>query len=412
MRLQRTTRNGNVVVLVAVCLTVILGFVAFALDGGVLLDDRQRAQSAGDAAALAAAEKLFLNWQRYQGLDVDGSAALAASHLAAQHGFPKPDVHIPPTSGPFTGVAGYAEVIVKTDQIRYFSKVFGSDVIPVSARSVAQGRWTSYHVGILVLDPYAHGALTDTGNGTINVTGVPTIVNSNAADAATATGGGTVNSSEFDVTGVPGTSGSGTFIGTIHSGVAPTPDPLAYLPEPDPTTMPLESKKNFHLSNGTATISPGVYRGGITVSGQGSLIMEPGIYYMDGGGFTFTGQGSLNAVGVMIVNAPQSNSDVISISGTGAVTLSPMTTGIYAGISLWQVRSSTNTVAVSGGGGQTMTGTFYVAGGTLNVTGNGSNSTIGSQYISRLLTVNGGGSFNVNWNPPATARIRIITLAE
>jgi len=412
MRLQKTTRNGNVVVLVAVCLTVMMGFVAFALDGGVLLDDRQRAQSAADAAALAAAEKLFLQWQEGEGLDADGSAARAASQLAAQHGFPNPVIHIPPTSGPLTGRVGYAEVIVNATQTRYFSKVFGTDDIAVSARSVAQGRWTSFHAGILVLDPFAPGALTDTGNGTINVSGVPTIVNSNAPDAATATGGGTVISSQLDVTGRPGTSGSGTFIGPINSGVEPTPDPLAYLPEPDPSTLQQMSKKNYHLSNGIDTISPGVYRGGITVSGQGSLIMQPGIYYMDGGGFTFTGQGSLYAVGVLIFSAPRLSSDVISITGQGAITLSPMTSGIYAGISLWQARSSTNTVTVSGGGGQTMTGTFYVPGGMLNVTGNGTNATIGSQYISNLLTLNGGGTFNVSWNPPATARIRIISLAE
>jgi hypothetical protein len=52
---------------------------------------------------------------------------------------------------------------------------------------------------------------------------------------------------------------------------------------------------------------------------------------MDGGGFGFSGTGSLNAPGVMIVNAPQSKSDTISITGTGTVNISPMTSGIYQG---------------------------------------------------------------------------------
>ena len=35
--------------------------------------------------------------------------------------------------------------------------------------------------------------------------------------------------------------------------------------------------------------------GGISVTGQGMLIMNPGIYYMEGGGFAFTGQGGTRA---------------------------------------------------------------------------------------------------------------------
>ena len=59
-----------------------------------------------------------------------------------------------------------------------------------------------------------------------------------------------------------------------------------------------------------------------------------------------------------------------------------------------------------------MSGTFYTAGRTLNVTGNGSNDVIGSQYISYDLTIGGNGSFSVNWNAPQVAKLRIITLVE
>ena len=105
------------------------------------------------------------------------------------------------------------------------------------------------------------------------------------------------------------------------------------------------------------TVSPGVFHNGISVSGQGSLIMNPGVYYMSGGGFSFTGQGNLTATGVMIVNLPRSNSDKININGTGAIRLSPMLLGLYRGISLWQQRSSTNEIAITGNGTSQITGT-------------------------------------------------------
>ena len=406
-------RQATVTLLVVVCLTVMLSFVAIAVDGGVLLDQRQQVQSAADSAALAAGNQLYLNYKIDGGIDADGSARTAAEAAAKANGFPKVTVNIPPQSGSFKGQKGYVEVIVEHLQKRYFSSLFGSSNLPVRARAVAQGRWTAAKVGVLVLHPTRPGSLTTTGGGKMTVVGVPMIVNSNAPDAITVTGNGTASAPEFDITGTPGISGSGHFIGTIYNGQDPIPDPLAYLPEPDRQTMTVQDRNGLHLAGTqTRTIYPGVYKNGITVSGQATLSMAPGIYYMDGGGFSFTGQGSLNAPGVMIVNAPQQNSDTISINGTGVINITPQTNGIYKGISLWQERSSSNTVTVSGNGGSTMKGTFYAAGGKLNVTGNGTNDVIGSQYISSDLVVNGNGSFQVDWDAEMTGQTRILGLVE
>jgi hypothetical protein len=409
-------RRGNVCVLVAVLLPVLIGITAIAIDGGVLMDDRQRAQSAADASALAAAGQLFYNWPAGQGLDPLGKAAAAAQSLATENGFPSIQLNVSPAvyaGGPNKGQvipAGYAEAIISYGQKRYFSSLYGTTTVAVQARAVARGLWKAGNNGILVLNPTDSGALTDVGNGSLTVVGASLIVDSSASDGGTATGGGTISAPEIDFSGTPGYSG-GTWHGTINSGQPPTPDPLAYLPEPDPSGMTSYNKENM-AGHQTDTIYPGIYRGGISVSGQATLNMQPGIYYMDGGGFSFTGQGSLNAPGVMIVNAPKSSSDIINVNGNGAVNLSPPTTGTYAGISLWQARSSTNNIDVTGNGTSTMSGTFYTAHGTLNVSGNGATDVLGSQYISYNLKVNGGGNFSVNWDANLVGRVRYIGLVE
>jgi hypothetical protein len=62
------------------------------------------------------------------------------------------------------------------------------------------------------------------------------------------------------------------------------------------------------ISSGNWTICPGLYHGGLSVTG-GSVTMISGIYYMAGGGFSVSGTGSINGgSGVMIYNS----------SGTGA----------------------------------------------------------------------------------------------
>jgi hypothetical protein len=422
MRTRSQRRRGTVAVLVAISLIVIIGITAIAVDGGLLLDQRRRAQSAADTAALAAAEDLYYNYFSGQGLDPNNTAQKSALANAAANGYNNDGVtstvtvNIPPSSGPYAGQASYAEVIIQYNQVRGFSNIFGDGPIPVKARAVARGAWTTIRNGILVLDPTLKGSLSTGGGGSINLTGgAPVIVDSNNPQAAVANGGGAMSAPVFDITGIPGTAtpGGGSFNGTVYSGVPPTPDPLRYLPQPDPTTMPLESKNATQIA-GTknVTLYPGVYNGGIKVTGQGNVTLMPGIYYMQGGGFSYTGQGNLSASGVMVFNAPQSNSDVVNVSGSGSVNWTPPTNGIYQGISIFQDRTTTAPVGISGGGNMYITGTFYAAGALLSITGSGVTNYIGSQYISYDLALGGNGNISIDYGNAPIPRTRVLKLVE
>lgn len=419
----RRSRRGVIVVLVAVCLTFIVAFVAIAVDGGGLLEQRRQAQATADAAALAAAEDLFRNYPKNKGLDVNGTAVAAAQQIAAANGFTgdgtnsvvtvrfSPETYL---GGPNQGQAlpkGYVEVLVQYNQKRYFSGVLGTGAIPVQGRAVARGKWEPAYVGIHVLDLHQSAALTATGESFVNVTGASVIVNSDASDAATSTGG-TLTASPFNITGGTSVSGGkGGFNGDLHYGTEPQPDPLRHIPEPDINGQTIQSNGPVHISNGTRNLSPGTYRGGISVSGQGSLTMAPGVYYMDGGGFSFAGQGNLLAQGVMIYNAPTQPSHQVSIGGTGSIIMSPPTSGIYKGLTLFQDRESTNPMSVSGGGYMDITGTFYAANAQLTVSGNG-DSKVGSQYISRFLKIAGNGGLRIDYDPTQAIPRRILGLVE
>jgi hypothetical protein len=420
-------RKGTVVVLTAISLTAILSFVALTLDGGMLMDKRRQSQSASDAAALAAASELYANWWKngviFQGLDPTNSARDAAFAAAAANGYVNGVdgctvvVNIPPLSGPFTGMACHTEVIITKPQKRYFSRLFGSDDITYGTRSVSRGRRGGINNAIICLDPTGKGALDAGGNGVITVTGSPIQVNSNNAEAMTTNGGNaTMTADQFLVTGNPGFSGVG-FTGPIVPNSPPIPDPLATLPVPDPSTMITRSTKKLqHSGNSTITIRPGVYIGGIAIQG-GTVHMEPGIYYMQGGGFNIGGGANgVDGTGVMIYNAPTSNSDTINITGNGGATinLSPPMTGPYQGILFFQDRTTTAPVSVQGASGSSLilTGTFYAASAVLNVTGNGLQQTLGSQYISYDLKLGGNGTYNCTWTPDLTPGTREIMLVE
>jgi Flp pilus assembly protein TadG len=406
---------------VALCMGSLCGVAAFAIDCGMMYEYRRRAQAATDAAALAAAEDLYSHYISGRGIDPDGTAVASAKTTASANGFTSDGststvtVNIPPKSGNFVNQAGFAEVIITYYQTRAFSGVFGTGNIPITARSVARGLWTSYANGIILLNPTGSGALTDTGGGSVVVTGASIIIDSSSSSAAVDKGGGTATASQFLITGSPGdlVVGNGQFIGGIESGVIPTLDPLAYLPEPDVSSLSQQSNSTLKFQNSdTVTLNPGVYNGGIAASANANLTLNPGIYYMNGGGFSITGGAGITANGVMIYNAPNNKNDVVTISGTGLVNMTGPTSGIYQGISVFQDRTSSAPLSLSGSGNMNINGTVYGAQAILNLIGNGAQNVVGSQYIVYDMTASGNGNATIKWTSDTSSRTRRIGLVE
>src|SRR5262249_39694361 len=102
-------------------------------------------------------------------------------------------------------------------------------------------------------------------------------------------------------------------------------------------------------------------------------------------------------------------SDAINIAGQGSVTLTPQSDGLYQGIVLFQDRTSSVPLGLSGNGAMTVTGTIYAARAAVTVTGNGGVDgqgipldTVGSDYIVADLVVSGNGSLRISAAAAAT----------
>jgi hypothetical protein len=202
---------------------------------------------------------------------------------------------------------------------------------------------------------------------------------------------------------------NGTGAGTVKTGQAPTPDPLAKLPAPDPTTMQVQSSKQLNL-NTSQTLQPGRYVGGINISG-GNITLSPGIYYMDHGGFAVS-NGYVLGQGVMIYNDPQPGSgQKVTITG-GNFDLSAPTSGVYQGMMIFQARDAGQVpVEITGPGTSKMLGTVYAPSSPVAITGAGG-ATVGSEYISDTLAVTGAGPFNIDFAGTPKPAIYSIRLTE
>ncbi len=135
MRIHRDER-GQTIILVALSLPLLLGFIGIATDVGALFKDKRTMQTAADAAAIAGA--LNLNYGNYAVTAAGKKASAANGYTDSSNGVTVNVVNGP--TWPFSnykGVTGYVEATVTKPESTIFLSIFGYPSVTVSARSVA-----------------------------------------------------------------------------------------------------------------------------------------------------------------------------------------------------------------------------------------------------------------------------------
>ena len=406
-------RRGGTLVKVLLTLVVIVGVAALNLDGGRMMDERRRAQAAADAAALAAGNTLYTNHLTDHGTDPLGVAEAAAVQAAAAFGYPPAavSVHIPPLTGPFAGQPGYAEVTISSTLDASFGRVFTGNGLEVGARAVARGE--PLKIGVILLRPNGAAAFHNIA-ATFTIINKPLVVNSTDPAALTSTGLTMLSISRVDVTG--GVSNSSVLSAStrVRTGVRPTADPLATLPIPDAAAAPVRSLTPLTVNSLVpVALQPGVYRGGIRVTGLSVVVMNAGTYIMEGGGFRVDTAATVTGLGVTVYNTTSGSypAGPISISGAGRVVLTAPLSGAYQGISFFQNRALTQPVSLTGLGLTTITGTVYAAKAAVNLTGGAAVGLdiLGGAFVAESMTVSGAGAVTVSLglHPPRVPDVRL-----
>jgi hypothetical protein len=407
-------RRGAVQVWVVLCSAVLVGLAAFNLDGGRVMDGRRAAQATADAAALAAGAKLYAGfWTDRGGPESQREARKAALAVAAANRFPESavTVNMPPAAGAFAGQPGHAEVVVRTRVEGAFSRVFTGEPLPVSARSVGRGK--PLDIGVHALRPHGAGTFTNNAAAFVMVN-KPIIVNSDDPAAYRQTSLLSLNVGRIDVTGGLSNLGLISINTRVRTKVRPTLDPLAFLPVPDAAAAPVRSSAPLVLNGLVATLQPGVYRGGVRVTGLTTVVMAPGVYVMEGGGFVVDGAATVTGLGVMIYNTTGAGfaPGPVRVSGLGKVVLTAPLAGPYQGINVFQNRELTEPVEITGVGLTVITGTVYAARAPVTLTGLAAVGLdiLGGAFVADTVTVQGAGAVTVDLklNPPRVPDVRVV----
>jgi hypothetical protein len=248
--------------------------------------------------------------------------------------------------------------------------------------------------GIFLLDPSASGALNVSGNGHITIPG-SLFVDSNSSTAVTAGGNSHVTATAIQVVGGVQQSGSASLSPSPTTGVAAFADPMAFLS--GPSTSGLTNYGAVSYTHGSYTLQPGIYNQ-IKASGNASLTLNPGLYIIEGGGMTVSGNASISGAGVTIYNTgsnyPNSGGSYggITLSGNGSFNLTPATTaasGAYPGVVIYQSRSNTRALSMGGNAGAGLTGMVYAPNAPVVI---GGNASLNAALVADRLQVSGNGT--------------------
>ncbi len=342
MRLTHSQRPGKALVLLALLLPAILGLLGLVIDGGLLLAAHRQAQSAADAAALAAAYDLA------RGRSVATAQATAIAYVTQSNGLTGATVELnaPPAAGPYAGSSDYVEVVVSAPSPTFFIQaVGGPSAQTVCARAVAGTEAHRAPQVLLALDPGAVPGLALDG-GTVQVGGA-VAVNSQGAGTDEAGAGVDLGSPTYGIsTGASGalqaaevglvggvdnparfSPPSGQSTGPLRARRLPWSDPFLFLPPPTVgggvlnrfpdasgafKSVPQAVSVTLEKSNAVSLV-PGVYSSiAVTGDGPGTLTFQSGTYVLLGGAPTAlnvsTG-GTVQGSGVLFYNTG-SNFDV------------------------------------------------------------------------------------------------------
>ena len=397
-------RSGQSAVWLAAFLGLLaLGFMALAVDTGYFFREKRMAQSAADAAAIAAAEEATSG--------NSGNMQAAANAVAKMNGFDPGavsnpatvQINSPPKYGSYAGSSGYTEVIVSRQIPTLLLGVFSPSrtELTVGARAVSGGG-QSAPTCICVEAPSGQG---------LNM--------SNNAQLVASTCGITVDSSSSNAVGVVGSAGINALslgtvstnwdnsnnvnnAGTISSntkvvtGVATCSPSIAAPALPNGTPCYANPIQGWTAQNnytgvytlpmsGETVVSSTVCYTSLDTSDAASVTFSPGYTYYVQGNFTTGGGAPISGSGVTFYIGGTVN----IANGVTATLSAPTSNGVPQ--TLFYVAG--NTVTIQGGSTSNFSGLVYAptAAVTLN---NGTGTTMNMDFVAQTLTMAGGATLN------------------
>lgn len=375
--------HGSIAVQFGLASIAIVGFVALAVDFTDANAAREKLRSAADAAATASAKVLVAEGTAGQ------AEQTAEDHLAAVINGIVFDQAIDVVADEDNE---RVSIDLSSERQSLTGRLFGGAKTVGISVTARLGRPDGSPICVHALHSSMDRAIDATGGTSLSAQ-CDVFVNSTSASAVKMTGGGGITADNVCVRG--GVS-SGTMSPAAQDcGVRD--DPFASM---SPTTPAACTYNNFSQSGGTYTLSPGVYCGGLNLTGGPTVTLNPGTYVIRNGQLKMSGGGSMTGIGVTFVFEGSASMD---LSGGGAYHLVAPTSGDFKSFVFFQRPNANPNISVTmkGGGNTYYEGIIYFPTWETVINGGGTATTPSpfSAYIAKNFRAVGGSTISLVWDP-------------
>jgi Flp pilus assembly protein TadG len=401
--------SGNVLVLAALSMTMLLSFLAFAVDVGNLFWVQRKLQTLADAAAMAGAMEASACASGSPNCAVVQSAATTALTEATPSVTATLFTQCATASGsgilltvnngpcalgssdPNNGSTSYVEAVVSEQESTFFARVFGVDTVTVSARAEA-GKATASPC-LIVTGTTGQTVTFNSGGNVSDATGSTCGIWVNSSSAGTCLGGtpavmedsgATVDVGSYDIHGNVCDNG-GSYTPTPTTGSSTVPDPFAAEVTAGtlvvPTTTGMTTYTPSPIGSNT-TLSPGYYPSGFTGNGGTyTITMSAGVYYF-GGPIVLGGTATLSGSGVTIYLGTGGS---LTMNSATVMNLSAPTTGNQQGMLIWQSATNSNAMILDSATTASWKGAIYVPDAQVTLNGGSSAVAYGMVVVQSLM---------------------------
>ena len=312
----RRDESGNIAIVVALCLTALIGIGGLAIDYSTWVNKKVHLQAIADGAVLAGAQAIaagtpdqvldttnkYLASQNLDGVTPQVSTDLAARRVRVS-------------------LSGFGKALL--------SSVLGQGdkIISVTAESEASES-ASHGLCVLALDQDANPGILIGGSGTLNAPNCIIWSNSKANQSIQVQGNVSVQAAALCGVGGVSNKSNGPVSPYPIGGCAPQVDPYAAFSLPIPSGCDFT---NFSANAASVTINPGTYCGGISITGD-TIVANPGIYYIKDGLVRINGNSDVTMSGATIYLSGMNSG--ITVAGNALLDISAPVTGPSANFAI------------------------------------------------------------------------------
>ncbi len=414
MRLYKD-EEGQVLILTVLCMTVFFGFLALAVDVGMLFNTKRQLQITADAAATAAAVQYVYGYVPSATVNTystaNAIAAGTAAGLANDPNINTPAVTVnanpasPAVHRVCSGSTCYFEAIITKDVHTVFFGAFynmltntsANTVITVGARAVAGTPGPAGPNCTFLTDPTGLAISARGSWGVVSNCGM--YINSNSGTVETSNGkAGGITASSISMVGLPsGSDGLSINNSVVPQQVLPESIPFGNITPPTPTGCVAWANQK----------TPGCYNMPTTGKNPGGTVtgaLASGIYI-------FTGNVSIKSVTGTGICLDINDGSLEAVSGNGTSGFTPPTTGEFSGIAIYMPPSNANSINFDkGADGFNSTGWIVAPGATFSMQDNGSSATVGGLIVDNINT--GPSTVTITGSAGSASPIKIVSLVE